>query len=97
MCTAARSGYIVSRSVGVYGSGVHVRQIRRGNVTFGGGHGWGDAELGPRSQAPRSSAPGAATTGRCRIRFLSIALLADQFCHAEQPLRSGFRSAASTR
>jgi sarcosine oxidase subunit beta len=30
-----------------------VRQIRRGNVIFGGGHGWGDAELGfarPRTE-----------------------------------------------
>lgn len=46
--------YFVSRSVGVCGGDIYVRQIRRGNVIFGGGHGWGDAELGlarPRSEA----------------------------------------------
>jgi sarcosine oxidase, subunit beta len=38
--------YVVSRSVGVCGGDIYVRQIRRGNVIFGGGHGWGDVELG---------------------------------------------------
>ncbi|MEN3381402.1 MAG: hypothetical protein V7608_1446 [Hyphomicrobiales bacterium] len=38
--------YFVPRSIGVCGGDVYVRQIRRGNVIFGGGHGWGDAELG---------------------------------------------------
>jgi sarcosine oxidase subunit beta len=38
--------YVVSRSIGVCGGDIYVRQIRRGNVIFGGGHGWGDAELG---------------------------------------------------
>jgi len=38
--------YFISRSVGVVGGDVYVRQIARGNVIFGGGHGWGDAELG---------------------------------------------------
>jgi sarcosine oxidase subunit beta len=38
--------YFVSRSIGVCGGDVYVRQIRRGNVIFGGGRGWGDAELG---------------------------------------------------
>jgi sarcosine oxidase subunit beta len=38
--------YFVSRSIGVCGGNVYLRQIRRGNVIFGGGHGWGDAELG---------------------------------------------------
>jgi sarcosine oxidase subunit beta len=38
--------YVVSRSVGVCGGDIYVRQIRRGNVIFGGGHGWGDAERG---------------------------------------------------
>jgi sarcosine oxidase subunit beta len=38
--------YFVSRSIGVCGGDVYVRQIRRGNVIFGGGHGWGDFERG---------------------------------------------------
>jgi sarcosine oxidase, subunit beta len=38
--------YLVSRSIGVCGGDIYVRQIRRGNVIFGGGHGWGDVELG---------------------------------------------------
>ncbi|WP_315837765.1 FAD-binding oxidoreductase [Bradyrhizobium prioriisuperbiae] len=38
--------YVISRSIGVCGGDVYVRQIRRGNVILGGGHGWGDAELG---------------------------------------------------
>jgi sarcosine oxidase subunit beta len=38
--------YFVSRSIGVCGGDVYVRQIQRGNVIFGGGHGWGDVELG---------------------------------------------------
>jgi sarcosine oxidase subunit beta len=44
--------YFLSPSIGVCGGDVYVRQIRRGNVIFGGGRGWGDAELGlarPRS------------------------------------------------
>jgi sarcosine oxidase, subunit beta len=46
--------YFISRSVGVCGGDVYVRQIRRGNVIFGGGHGWGDAERGlarPKTEA----------------------------------------------
>ena len=47
--------YVVSRSIGVCGGDVYVRQIRRGNVIFGGGHGWGDVELGlARPQAEES-------------------------------------------
>jgi sarcosine oxidase subunit beta len=45
--------YFVSRSIGVCGGDVYVRQVRRGNVIFGGGHGWGDVERGlarPRSE-----------------------------------------------
>ncbi|HYF54770.1 MAG TPA: FAD-binding oxidoreductase [Salinarimonas sp.] len=38
--------YFVSRSIGVCGGDVYVRQVRRGNVIFGGGKGWGDLELG---------------------------------------------------
>jgi sarcosine oxidase, subunit beta len=37
--------YFISRSIGVCGGDIYVRQIHRGNVIFGGGHGWGDAEL----------------------------------------------------
>jgi sarcosine oxidase subunit beta len=35
----------VTRSVGVCGGDVYVRQVSRGNVILGGGRGWGDAEL----------------------------------------------------
>ena len=38
--------YFIPRSIGVVGGDIYVRQIQRGNVIFGGGHGWGDAELG---------------------------------------------------
>ena len=38
--------YFIPRSIGVVGGDIYVRQIPRGNVIFGGGHGWGDAELG---------------------------------------------------
>ena len=38
--------YFVSRSIGVCGGDIYVRQIQRGNVIFGGGHGYGDAEYG---------------------------------------------------
>ena len=37
--------FFVSRSVGVCGGDVYLRQVARGNVIFGGGRGWGDAEL----------------------------------------------------
>jgi sarcosine oxidase subunit beta len=36
--------YFVSRSIGVVGGDVYARQISRGNVIFGGGHGYFDAE-----------------------------------------------------
>jgi sarcosine oxidase subunit beta len=35
----------VTRSVGVCGGDVYVRQVSRGNVILGGGRGWGDADL----------------------------------------------------
>ena len=35
----------VTRSVGVCGGDIYVRQVSRGNVILGGGRGWGDAEL----------------------------------------------------
>jgi sarcosine oxidase subunit beta len=38
--------YFISRSIGVCGGDIYVRQIQRGNVIFGGGHGWGDVERG---------------------------------------------------
>ena len=38
--------YFVERSIGVVGGDVYVRQIRRGNVIFGGGSGWHDADRG---------------------------------------------------
>ena len=37
--------YFITRSIGVCGGDIYVRQIHRGNVIFGGGHGWGDAEF----------------------------------------------------
>ncbi|TBW39525.1 FAD-binding oxidoreductase [Siculibacillus lacustris] len=38
--------YFISRSIGVCGGDVYIRQTRRGNAIFGGGHGWQDVELG---------------------------------------------------
>jgi sarcosine oxidase subunit beta len=37
--------FFVDRSIGVCGGDVYLRQVSRGNVIFGGGRGWGDAEL----------------------------------------------------
>jgi len=37
--------FFMDRSVGVCGGQVYVRQVERGNVVFGGGRGWGDADL----------------------------------------------------
>jgi sarcosine oxidase, subunit beta len=36
---------IVTRSIGVCGGDVYVRQVPRGNLVFGGGRGWGDVEV----------------------------------------------------
>jgi len=36
--------FFVDRSIGVCGGGVYLRQIERGNVIFGGGDGWADAD-----------------------------------------------------
>ena len=47
---------IVLRSVGVCGGDVYVRQALRGNIVFGGGHGWGDIELSRTRPATESSA-----------------------------------------
>lgn len=38
--------YFISRSIGVCGGDVYIRQVRRGNAIFGGGSGWHDPELG---------------------------------------------------
>jgi sarcosine oxidase subunit beta len=38
--------YFISRSIGVCGGDVYIRQTRRGNAIFGGGQGWHDADLG---------------------------------------------------
>jgi glycine/D-amino acid oxidase-like deaminating enzyme len=54
--------YFVSRSIGVCGGDVYVRQIRRGNVIFGGGRGWGDAELGLARPHAQESLGGMART-----------------------------------
>jgi sarcosine oxidase subunit beta len=45
MLVTERLPRFIDRSVGVCGGGVYVRQVERGNVVFGGGRGWGDAEL----------------------------------------------------
>lgn len=37
--------FFISRSIGVCGGDIYVRQVDRGNVVFGGGDGWGDIEL----------------------------------------------------
>jgi sarcosine oxidase subunit beta len=36
--------FFISRSIGVCGGGVYLRQIARGNTILGGGDGWGDVE-----------------------------------------------------
>jgi sarcosine oxidase subunit beta len=46
--------YTISKSIGVCGGDVYVRQIKRGNVIFGGGRGWGDVELGTARPATTS-------------------------------------------
>ena len=46
--------YFITKSIGVCGGDVYVRQIRRGNVIFGGGRGWGDVELGTARPATTS-------------------------------------------
>jgi sarcosine oxidase, subunit beta len=36
--------FFISRSIGVCGGGIYLRQIARGNAILGGGGGWGDSE-----------------------------------------------------
>jgi sarcosine oxidase subunit beta len=36
--------FFMTRSLGVCGGDVYARQVERGNVIFGGGHGWGDPD-----------------------------------------------------
>jgi sarcosine oxidase subunit beta len=50
--------YFVSRSIGVCGGDVYVRQTRRGNAIFGGGHGIQDVELGLARPASAESLDG---------------------------------------
>ncbi len=54
--------FFVSRSNGVCGGDVYVRQVARGNVIFGGGRGWGDAELTRSRPATAESLGGMART-----------------------------------
>ena len=54
--------FFVSRSIGVCGGDVYVRQVARGNVIFGGGRGWGDAELTRSRPATAESLGGMART-----------------------------------
>jgi sarcosine oxidase, subunit beta len=37
--------FFMNRSIGVCGGDVYLRQVARGNVVFGGGHGWADVAL----------------------------------------------------
>jgi sarcosine oxidase subunit beta len=52
----------VTRSVGVCGGDVYVRQVSRGNVIMGGGRGWGDAELATSRPVTEQSLTGMAKT-----------------------------------
>jgi sarcosine oxidase subunit beta len=50
--------YFIDRSIGVCGGNVYARQVERGNVIFGGGRGWGDAQAGlsrPRAEVARDA------------------------------------------
>lgn len=37
--------YVIRHSIGACGGDVYVRQVRRGNIVFGGGEGWGDLDI----------------------------------------------------
>ncbi|MCE1235866.1 MAG: FAD-binding oxidoreductase [Hyphomicrobiales bacterium] len=50
--------YFVSRSIGVCGGDVYVRQTRRGNAIFGGGRGWQDHDLGLARPSSEQSVDG---------------------------------------
>jgi sarcosine oxidase subunit beta len=52
----------VTRSVGVCGGDVYVRQVSRGNVILGGGRGWGDADLNWSRPVTEQSLTGMAKT-----------------------------------
>ncbi|HEX8165027.1 MAG TPA: FAD-binding oxidoreductase [Beijerinckiaceae bacterium] len=52
----------VTRSVGVCGGDVYVRQVARGNVILGGGRGWGDADLNRSRPVTEQSLAGMAKT-----------------------------------
>ena len=56
----------VTRSVGVCGGDVYVRQVARGNVIMGGGRGWGDADLTTSRPVTDQSLAGMAKTPRSR-------------------------------
>ena len=50
--------YFIDRSIGVCGGNVYARQVERGNVLFGGGRGWGDAQAAisrPRADVARDA------------------------------------------
>jgi sarcosine oxidase subunit beta len=57
--------FFISRSIGVCGGDIYVRQVDRGNVVFGGGAGWGDIEL-------ERSRPLAATTGASMAKLIDL-------------------------
>jgi sarcosine oxidase subunit beta len=48
--------FFVTRSIGVCGGDVYLRQVARGNVVFGGGHGWVDLGLERSRPLPDISA-----------------------------------------
>jgi len=48
---------VVTRSIGVCGGDIYLRQVRRGNIVCGGGNGWGDIDL-ERSRPQRGATLG---------------------------------------
>jgi sarcosine oxidase, subunit beta len=66
--------FFMTRSIGVCGGDVYLRQVARGNVVFGGGHGWADMELERSRPTPDASA-GAAEKALQVVPALKSALV----------------------
>jgi len=56
LCVTEPLPFVVEHNLGVVGGNVYIRQIRRGNVIFGGGSGVGDAGVGRSRAIPSSTA-----------------------------------------